>query len=174
MLNNVPATINRSVRAVTLRHPNAMDVQVYRKVLKRTASGSLGGIANIGGLGSISGEDEADVGYVYLGDGKIVLCGIYQGQHVVDSNDALEAVTPQEALVECDANPGTDQWFQVEKFDLVMIEPGDGSMLVMECVDVFGAVNIPPYTRKLVLNPRDDLHYIAGLEGLYDAKPNED
>ena len=71
MLNSVPKAINDAARTVTLRHPNRMDATVWRKEVNRTASGEVGGMPNIGGVGVLDSEDEADYSYEPVGDAAI-------------------------------------------------------------------------------------------------------
>jgi hypothetical protein len=159
MLNNVPTQINRSARLVTLRHPNAMDCTVFRKQINRTAATSMGGMPTIGGLGVIDSEDEADYTYVELGDAKIVFTGQFQtqGNNFVEDESGLNyAESPIEALVECVLDPAAQGYFVLTSKDMVMVEPGGGFALAYEVAGETGSVNIPPYTKKFLLSPRQD------------------
>lgn len=163
MLNNVPIQINQAARQVVLRHPNAMDCSVWRKTVNRVADApplAMGGLPTIGGLGVLDAEDEADYSYTELGDARIVFCGVFQGQagNTIDADTGLNyADIPIEALVECVAEPAAGGYFQADKPDVVTVYPGAGIVLSYEVIGVTGAVNIPPYTRKLVLAPRQDM-----------------
>jgi hypothetical protein len=179
MLNNVPKTVNKSARIVVLRHPNAMDCQVWRKVVNRPDEPAAGGglpvrvdsLPTIGGLGSTSKEDEADIDYELLGDAKAILTGIFAGNSLMDADDAIEPTVPQqEALVESVDAPESGG-FVVDKDDLVLLTPGGGVVLPFEVVDVIGTVNVPPYTRKFVLQPRDNLYHIPGLSEVFEERP---
>lgn len=159
MLNNVPTGINRSARLVTLRHPNAMDCTVYRKVTNRTAGTSMGGMPTIGGLGIMDSEDEADYSYQEIGDARIV----FTGQFVAPDNNWNEADTqigyqdmPVEALIECVLDPSDPAFFVPDSRDMVMVQPGAGIALAYEVKSPVGNVNIPPYTRKYAMQPRSD------------------
>lgn len=172
MLNSVPTAINASARMVVLRHPNTMDCVVYKKVVKRTES--LGeadpdtstpsdlsveaGMPTLGGMGVMRSEDEADYDYVELGPAKCLFIGGYTPTDLNERDDAPLQQNLQEARVECIAEPGTPEHFETDTTDLVMITPGLGVVLSFEVATVTGMSNIPPYVRKLVLNPRDDLH----------------
>lgn len=52
MLTQIPHAINKSSRLLTLRHPNAVDVWVYRKIFTRQNPETLGGAL------VLSNEDE--------------------------------------------------------------------------------------------------------------------
>lgn len=158
MLNNVPLAIRRSVRAVTLNHPNRMTCTVYRKVITRVAPDTLGGLPTLGGLGVLEDDDEADFEYQSLGDGAVVMTGTYQGGFRSDDNSLLDNpnTSQQEAFVE----PLIDDAFIPKKHDLVSIVIGD-AVLPYEITDITGTVNIPPFTQKYVLQLRDELVYVT-------------
>ena len=158
MLNNVPLAIRRSVRAVTLNHPNRMTCTVYRKVITRTAPDTLGGLPTLGGLGVLEDDDEADFEYQSLGDGVVVMLQVYQGGFRSDDNSLLDNpnTSQQETLLE----PLIDDGFTPKKHDLVSIVIGD-AVLPYEITDITGTVNIPPFTQKYVLQLRDELVYVT-------------
>ena len=158
MLNNVPLAIRRSVRAVTLNHPNRMTCTVYRKVITRTAPDTLGGLPTLGGLGVLEDDDEADFDYQSLGDGVVVMLQVYQGGFRSDDNSLLDNpnTSQQETLLE----PLIDDGFTPKKHDLVSIVMGD-AVLPYEITDITGTVNIPPFTQKYVLQLRDELVYVS-------------
>jgi len=158
VLNNVPLAIRRSVRAVTLNHPNRMTCTVYRKVITRTAPDTLGGLPTLGGLGVLEDDDEADFEYQSLGDGVVVMLQVYQGGFRSDDNSLLDNpnTSQQETLLE----PLIDDGFTPKKHDLVSIVIGD-AVLPYEITDITGTVNIPPFTQKYVLQLRDELVYVT-------------
>ena len=158
MLNNVPLAIRRSVRAVTLNHPNRMTCTVYRKVVTRVAPDTLGGLPTLGGLGVLEDDDEADFDYQSLGDGVVVMLQVYQGGFRSDDNSLLDNpnTSQQETLLE----PLIDDGFTPKKHDLVSIVMGD-AVLPYEITDITGTVNIPPFTQKYVLQLRDELVYVS-------------
>ena len=158
MLNNVPLAIRRSVRAVTLNHPNRMTCTVYRKVITRTAPDTLGGLPTLGGLGVLEDDDEADFDYQSLGDGVVVMLQAYQGGFRSDDNSLLDNpnTSQQETLLE----PLIDDGFTPKKHDLVSIVIGD-ALLPYEITEITGTVNIPPFTQKYVLQLRDELVYVS-------------
>ena len=158
MLNNVPLAIRRSVRAVTLNHPNRMTCTVYRKVVTRVAPDTLGGLPTLGGLGVLEDDDEADFDYQSLGDGVVVMLQVYQGGFRSDDNSLLDNpnTSQQETLLE----PLIDDAFTPKKHDLVSIVIGD-ALLPYEITEITGTVNIPPFTQKYVLQLRDELVYVS-------------
>ncbi len=158
MLNNVPLAIRRSVRAVTLNHPNRMTCTVYRKVVTRVAPDTLGGLPTLGGLGVLEDDDEADFDYQSLGDGVVVMLQVYQGGFRSDDNSLLDNpnTSQQETLLE----PLIDDGFTPKKHDLVSIVIGD-ALLPYEITEITGTVNIPPFTQKYVLQLRDELVYVS-------------
>ena len=158
MLNNVPLAIRRSVRAVTLNHPNRMTCTVYRKVVTRVAPDTLGGLPTLGGLGVLEDDDEADFDYQSLGDGVVVMLQVYQGGFRSDDNSLLDNpnTSQQEPLLE----PLIDDGFTPKKHDLVSIVIGD-ALLPYEITEITGTVNIPPFTQKYVLQLRDELVYVS-------------
>ena len=158
MLNNVPLAIRRSVRAVTLNHPNRMMCTVYRKVVTRVAPDTLGGLPTLGGLGVLEDDDEADFDYQSLGDGVVVMLQVYQGGFRSDDNSLLDNpnTSQQETLLE----PLIDDGFTPKKHDLVSIVIGD-ALLPYEITEITGTVNIPPFTQKYVLQLRDELVYVS-------------
>ncbi len=151
MLNSVPAAINRASRIVTLRHPNGMECTIWRKTLNRTGNNEVGGIANIGGLGVLNGEDEADYSYEPIGDGRIVMTGQYS-DGTANWNDKetglVYAGLPVVALIEFLDDKIEDH---PQKDDIVSVEPGCGFVLQYGVMGEEGTVNIPPYTRRYIL-----------------------
>lgn len=172
MLNNVPITVNRLARQVTLRHPNAMDCLVFRKVVLRQSTDSVAGLPTIGGIGVLDSEDEADYEFQLLGEdpqnpapepnARIVFVGQYlaMGSNVTDDDASITyAEAPMEALVECALDPGDPLFFVVDKNDVVNVLPGAGIVIPYQVVGVTSPGNIPPYSRKLLLQPRADTEF---------------
>jgi hypothetical protein len=172
VLTQVPQAVNHQTRMVTLYHPNAMDCTVWRKQVKRvevnpdTGAPSVDiGAPTLGGLGVLRSEDEDNYEYVELGAGKCLFCGQYQPNDVNERDDNLVQANAQEAQVEAIASAGAAGHFVVDTNDLVQVSMGLGAVMAFEVVTVTGSVNIPPYNRKLVLNPRDDLHSLEPFAG---------
>lgn len=165
MLNNIPASVNFSVRQVVLRHPNSMDCSVWRKHVKRVENdpvtglpSSMGGSATLGGMGVLRSEDEADYDYLELGPARTLFSGPFQPNDLVERDDAVLQQNLQEAQVASLADSSKPEYFEADTGDLIMLDMGLGVVLAYEVATITGNIAIPPYTRKLVLNPRDDLH----------------
>lgn len=174
MLNSVPVSINANTRQVVLRHPNTMPCTVFRKVVKRVetageldpdsdtpgAPSEMGGMPTLGGMGVLRSEDEADYEYEPLGEARCLFAGPYVPNDMNERDDAVLQQAMQEAQVEPLADPSTPEYFVADTSDLVLITPGLGVVLAYDVASVTGQALIPPYVRKLVLNPRDDLHHL--------------
>jgi hypothetical protein len=174
MLNIVPVGINRSSRIVVLKHPNAMDCAVLRQTVTRQASGVgagagslMGGLPTLGGAGVLSSGDEAEVSYDYATKshltslGKVLFCGVYSPHDHADADlssngDFLEAAPLVEALIE---SLGAGD-FTATSNDLIVINVGGGILLTYEVKRPSGTLNVAPYTRKYILQARDDLDHI--------------
>lgn len=159
MLNNVPKAVARASRLVTLRHPNAIDCTVMRKKLLRPESGeSLGDVPNIGGLGVLDAEDEADYQYEPVGDAKILFSGVWdtQGSNWNDGDTGvIYDQAPREACIEF-VDEGLAAADYVRKPDMISVEPGGGIVLIYEVLGESSSIAIPPYTRKYMLAARSD------------------
>lgn len=164
MLHKVPEAIRRASRIVTLRHPNSMNCTIWRKrLLRDDTSGTLGGMPNIGGVGVLDSEDEADFEYEPVGDAKIVFSGIWQGSGAnwndADTGVMYSADAPLEALIEfVDSSCGQE----VQKNDRISIEPGSGIVLIYAVIGENSSVAIPPYVRKFILAERSDFDVGVG------------
>jgi hypothetical protein len=165
MLDKVPLAIRKHARLTVIKHPNNMDCTVWRKRVTRievdvsTGDESLmGGSPTLGGMGVLRSEDEAQFDYQEIGPGKMLLVGMFQPSSENDQGSALLAAPMQEALIESDAEPGQAAYFEADMGDLVLQQLGLGVFVAYSVEDIVGNVGIPPYTRKFVLQPRDDLH----------------
>lgn len=166
MLTSVPTAINNASRQVTLRHPNAFDVVIYRKEVNRVEldgqgdPSEMGGAPTLGGMGVLRSEDEADFDYQPLGEGKMLFAAPFGVTDVVKHGDSLVAENQREVLVECKAKPDAPDFWVAETGDLLMVDLGMGVIMAYELVTISGTVNVPPYTRRYMANPRDDLAYL--------------
>jgi hypothetical protein len=168
MLNAVSQSVNHQTRMVVLYHPNAIPCYVHRKKVKRTEidpeSGAVSesmGMPTMGGLGVLKSEDESEIEYVELGEGRYLICGQFQPTDINERDDGLLAPNAQEAKVEPMAEVGQDGYFVADVGDLVFLDLGAGVVVALEVVKIIGSINIPPYNRRLVLNPRDELHNLV-------------
>lgn len=171
MLTSVPQAINASSRQVVLRHPNSFDCVVSRKRTLRSevdpdtgAPSEMGGEPTMGGMGVLRAEDEAEFDYVELGPAKLLFAAPYQAMDTIDRDNALVPEAQREVLIEATAEPGTAGHFVADSQDLVVLTLAPGVLMAYEVGSVPGNVHIPPYTRRYVLNPRDDLAYVEPFE----------
>lgn len=160
MLNNVAAAINRANRQRTLREPNAIPCVLFDKKVTRTSDDATADdYPTIGPLGVMSDEDEVAYEWVKTGEAMIHFAQGYAaplGNTSDDSSRMDYADGVLEASIEPLAEPGTEGYVQPGKRMLVALLMGEGVIINFEIVDVTGNVNIPPYTRKYLLNPRAD------------------
>lgn len=160
MLNNVAIAMNRANRQRTLREPNSIDCVLFTKQVKRESeSTSYDGFPTLGGAGVMSDEDEVNYDWVYACDAKIHFSQGYAAPLGNTSDDGSRLNYPEgvtEASVEPIIAPGEPGYVQPAKRMLVALLMGDGLIVNYEIVDVTGNVNIPPYTRKYLVNPRPD------------------
>lgn len=168
MLTSVPTAINAASRQVVLRHPNAFDCIVSRKRTLReeadpnTGSPSeMGGSPTMGGMGVLRSEDEDQIEYQELGPGRLMFAAPFQASDMIERDNGLVPELQREVLIESVAAPGLPGHFLADSGDLVVITLAPGVLMAYEVATVAGNVHIPPYTRRLVLNPRDDLAYVA-------------
>lgn len=160
MLNNVAIAINRANRQRTLREPNAIDCVLFDKRVDRVSeSAGYDGYPELGGAGVISDEDEVNYEWVYACDARIHFAQGFAAPlgNTADTGDRLGYPEgPTEASIEPIIDPGKDGYVQPAKRMLVALLMGDGLIINYEIVDVTGTLNIPPYTRKYLVNPRPD------------------
>lgn len=162
MLNNVPTQVNRSARLVTLNHPNTMVCFIAKKVSARTdptLPTTMGGLPTLEGLGLLSLEDEAAYGKEELGEARILFAQTFQ---VRDNNwrdndtGLIFSSEPDEASIECLAEPDSPDFFVPDVNDIVHVNPYADITMPYIIVGVTGAINIPPYTRKYILQSMAD------------------
>lgn len=160
MLHNIAIQMNRANRQRTLREPNAIPCVLFSKQVTRTSvDATADGYPTIGPLGVMSDEDEAAYEWVETGEAKIHFSQGYAAPlgNTSDDGSRLDyAEGVLEASIEPLADPGTEGYVQPEKRMLVAVLMGEGVIINFEIVDVTGTVNIPPFTRKYLLNPRPD------------------
>lgn len=152
----------------TLRQPNSLDVTMLRKVLLRKELDDFGnplessGAPTMGGMGMLRSEDEAEFNYVpAAGAGKMqMLTGMATPADMNDSGASLLADNAVTARIECVLDPLDPDFWIADKGDLIIADMGMGVLMSYEIVTLSSKVLIPPYTRSLILNPRDDLNYL--------------
>lgn len=160
MLNNVAIAMNRANRQRTLREPNSIDCVLFTKQVKRESdSTGYDGTPNLGGAGVMSDEDEVNYEWAYACDAKIHFSQGYAAPLGNTSDDGSRLNYPEgvtEASIEPIIAPDKPGYVQPQKRMLVALLMGDGLIVNYEIVDVTGNVNIHPYTRKYLVNPRPD------------------
>lgn len=168
MLNNVAIAANKANRQRTMRHPNALDCVLFTKQVDRQdEGGAYDGAPTLGGAGMLSSEDEVNYSWVVACDARISFAQGFaaplgntsdDGQRLDYENQVLEA------SIEPVPNPGTEGYVLPDRQMLVAVLVGGGIIVNYQVVDVTGNINIPPYTRKYLLNPRPDEAATADLE----------
>lgn len=164
MLNNVAIAINRANRQRTLREPNRLDCVLFTKLVERTNAtpdpdDTEDEPGTLGGAGVMSDEDEVNYSWVEACDAIIHFSQGYAAPLGNTANDGgyldyAEGVV--EASIEPLADPGAADYVLPDKRMLVAVLVGGGVIVNYEIVGVTGGLNIPPYTRKYLLNPRPD------------------
>lgn len=168
MLNNVAIQMNRANRQRTLREPNAIDCVLFSKRVERESdTDSFDGYPTMGGAGVLNDEDEVNYSWVYACDARIHFAQGYAAPLGNTSDDGSRLNYPDgvtEASIEPIIDPDKPGYVQPAKRMLVALLMGDGLIINYEIVDVTGSVNIPPYTRKYLVNPRPDEAVTGDLE----------
>lgn len=165
MINQIPINTNKAMRSVVLRHPNSVEVAVFRKKINRTDTsipGVMGGIPTLGGMGVIDTEDEDDFDYEDIGDGKMLPCEAFQPSDMVDRDDGINSA--EGVMLYCMVEPIASQdscgYFELKTHDLIFLVVWEGVYIGYEVVGRETNINIPPFTRRYMLNKRDDLKFI--------------
>jgi hypothetical protein len=166
MLTQIPVNTNKTMRSVVLRHPNSVEVAAFRKEIKRVDAatpGTMGGLPTLGGMGVLDSEDEDDFDYAPLGDGKLLPCEPFQPSSMVDRNDGIDAAEGvlMYCMVEPVAKPDSCDYFELKTRDLVFLIVWEGVYAGYEVVGRETNINIPPFTRRYVLQKRDDLKFLG-------------
>lgn len=160
MLNNVAIQINRANRQRVLREPNSIPCVLFdKKVTRASDDQTADGYPTIGPLGVMSDEDEAEYEWVEAGEAMIHFAQGYAAPLGNTSDDSTRldyADGVLEASIEPIIEPDAEGYVQPGKRMLVAVLMGGGVIINFEIVDVTGNVNIPPFTRKYLLNPRPD------------------
>jgi hypothetical protein len=168
MLNNVAIAVNRANRQRTLREPNSIDCVLFTKRVDRADEGAaFDGAPTLGGAGMLSSEDEVNYTWVVACDARIHFAQGFaaplgntsdNGGHLDYEEQVLQA------SIEPIPNPGTEGYVLPDRQMLVAVLVGGGVIVNYQIVDVTGDINIHPYTRNYLLNPRPDEAATAALE----------
>jgi hypothetical protein len=172
MLSNVSKSVTYATRQVVLRHPNAFPCEVWRKKVLRTekddlgADSTMGGSPTLGGMGVLRTDDETDIEYQELGGARMLLCGVFEPADMNERSDATLQPQLQQTQIVSIAAPDAADYFEVDSGDLIIQDLGLGVLLAYDVATVTGSVNIPPFVRRVVLQPRDDLHALEPFASL--------
>lgn len=162
MLNNVPMALKRMARNVVVNHPNTLSCKVFRKRVVRTASGEMGGLPTLGGLGVLDSGDEDDIEWDFVGNGYAMRAEPFGGGTMMDRQDAAHANGGSSTfMIEPEAAPGTPEHFTVQNHDVFYLLLGDAVKLAFEVVRIEPVVDIPPYGMRYVVNRRDELDLVG-------------
>lgn len=168
MLNNVATAVNRADRQRVRRHPNSLDCVLFSKRVDREDDGqAFDGSPLLGGAGMLSSEDEVNYTWVQATDARISFAQGFAAQLGNTSDDGRRLNYEDqvlEASIEPEHEPGSEGYVQPVKDMLVAVLVGGGVIVNYQIVDVTGEINIPPYTRKYLLNPRPDEAPTAELD----------
>lgn len=160
MNNNIAIQMNRANRQRTLRDMNAIDCVLFTKHVTRASAGTTyDGTPTLGKLGMLSDEDEIEYEWIEACEAKVHFSQGYAAPlgNTSDDGSRLDyAEGVLEASIEPLPNPGEEGYVEPGKRMLVAVLMGGGVIVNFEIVDVTGTVNIPPYTRRYLLNPRPD------------------
>lgn len=164
MLNNVPAGINAMARNVIINHPNAYNCEVYRRRVGRTSADEAGGAPTLGGMMTISSEDEEDIRWELAGLGFALPGETFQPSQMMDRRDANNGYADElRFLIEPEEKIGDPGGFEVLNRDVLYLLLGEGEdapKIAYEIVEVEAVVNVPPFVPRYVVNRRDDLDII--------------
>lgn len=115
MLHQVPDTIKRSSEVLTQRHPNSVDVLVFRKMFPRDEDNDETTHRTVGGAMTFADEDEAEYELTRLGAGKMLFLG-----RILGSDWAVNGLDYGENDVAAYIVPVGDDKFVVKNEDRVV------------------------------------------------------
>lgn len=168
MLNNVPTGINAMARNVIINHPNAYNCEVYRRRFGRASADEAGDAPTLGGMTTISPEDEGDIRWELVGLGFALPGEVFQPSQMMDRRDANNGYADElRFLIEPEEKIGDPGGFEVLDRDVLYLLLGEGEnapKIAYEIVEVEAVVNVPPFVPRYVVNRRDDLDIINPKE----------
>lgn len=115
MLHQVPQAINRAARVMTLRHPNAVDVLLYRKTFTHDEDDTPDNPRTVGGMMTFGDEDLAEYEMRQVGAGKMLFLGRISG-----SDFAVNGLDFGENDVAAYIEPNDEDTFTVKNEDRVV------------------------------------------------------
>jgi len=160
MSNRVVETINRMNSRVMRKRAPVFFAQVFRKVIRRTAATTIGGIPTLGGLAVLDSVDEDDIEFEFLGNARAVRINDFSPSMMMDRQDAHNGSGNEyRFLIEPEAVSGAPGWFDVRNHDVMYLWADNvGTVKVaFEVVGVETVNNLAPYSVRYVCNKRADL-----------------
>ncbi|MFJ2990731.1 hypothetical protein ACIPF8_22975 [Collimonas sp. NPDC087041] len=121
----------------------------------------------LGGLGVLDSSDGPDVEWELLGDAKLLVVENFQPSTVVDRGYALDNAEPQiVALIEALRLVEDLAHFTAKTKDVLYVLLHADVKIAYEIVAIDGGINIAPYSKKYILQKRDDMTYIKGFRDM--------
>jgi hypothetical protein len=155
--------MNLMARNVTLRHPNNMDCEVYRKVVTRASDTETEGYPTLGGMTVLDSEDEAAVDYEDLGAAKLLNCEPFVSAQMVNRDDGVDQSAAEMYVMVEFLTPPTDPDAKVvNKHDVLAIEISADVKIAYEVMEVDAVVNVPPFARRYRIEKRDLMVFAFG------------
>lgn len=167
MLFNVSNGLARMALNVIRNHPNAWSVQVFRKVIDRTAPTSTGGLPTIGGIGTLDSQDEPAYHYEFLVNACAVRADQFQGGGLgmTERMDAPMGGGDEFPYLIAPEMPSIDEpepaEVEFKTKDVVLFLLGDtvdAARLAFEVATIEPTMDMPPYLPRYILNRRSDLN----------------
>ncbi len=115
MLEQVPSAINKAARIMTIRHPNAVDVLIYRKTFTYDEDDNHANHRTIGGMMSLADEDLAEYELSQIGAGKMLFLG-----RILGSDFAVNGLDFGENDVAAYIEPINENEFVVKNEDRIV------------------------------------------------------
>lgn len=175
---NLGIGMGRMTTQLIRNHPFAYDVQVLRKVIQRPAdTGSMGGIPNFGGIGSLDSQDETDYDYEFLCNAQAVKATAFSPGNMTDNMDAPVGGDDEQTYLMIPArSKDHPQWEEIQfktKDVLLFVLGADetAARVAYEVAAVDATCQLPPFMPRYVLNRRAELDLPADFEP--DALPSE-
>lgn len=151
MLNQVSEAVKRSARVLTIRHPNSVDVEIYRKVASTDDDSSM---ATMGGAMLLSMADNADYDIERVSLGRMLFLGHIQGADMTRAGGLT--YNPEQPFIEAYIEPTNEQ----REFEPCEFKKDDRVFWIMPNVVIEYQIKVvrsptqlPPYVNIYVLEP---------------------
>ncbi|MCF7995779.1 MAG: hypothetical protein K9L88_13170 [Chromatiaceae bacterium] len=163
MLVNVPTGYNTLARNVILNHPNTYNCEVYRRSYLRP------GDALVGGMMTLSSEDESEIEWELVGMGFALPAEQFAPSPMMDRGDAHNAMGDEfRYLLEPEVPIGEPGGFEIKKADVIYVRLGTGEAppkVAFEIIAVETVINSPPFVPRYILVRRNDLDLLDAGAG---------